>query len=114
MYEIQLKHHRYRRSYFIFQTVHLKAVAFEDHFSARSLRYPLDDWLKLSGIETLLRYHDIERQRQKPNGSDVEFAGLPLANGPIETHQSHYGPYCPLNVDPMIPKYSNQARLRAH
>ena len=85
MNHVQLEHHHHCRPNFLFQPVKLKAVALEHQFAPRRVRYPLEDRLHLSGVETSLGHQDVKGYGEEPEGGDVELAGLRCVSWKLRT-----------------------------
>jgi len=78
MYYIQLEYHHAGRSNLMLQPLHLKAIAFEYHFRIGCMGYSFEYRLHLSWVETCLRHKHVEGDGKKPEGGNVELAGLQM------------------------------------
>ena len=74
--EIELEDKLDSLPHFGLETVEFEAVALEDSLgSARHADVSQDRW-DLRGVDGRRRHEDVERDRQKPERSDVELTGL--------------------------------------
>lgn len=115
--EIQVQDHADGRSDFILETVHLKTHAFEHDLCARRERDLLQECRHLRTVECRRREEHVELYWEKPERRDIILAGLVVQDEMttrydrnLNTHKLHYPSDRPLDIDPVIAVYGNQAR----
>ena len=116
LHEIQVQDHVDGRSHFILETVHLETHALKHDLCACGERNLLQECRYLRTVECRGREKHVELDWEKPERCNIILAGLVVRGETTighdknqNTHKLHYSSNRPLDIDPVIAIYSNQA-----